>query len=268
MLRGSRSKWVALTILFLFVVNACHSQGYSDLVGEWSANSESLGKLGLFLYEDSSMIIVEDENEYSGPAKLHQANGGTVQLHIEEYELKARYQSPSGSTVLWALLDLGESLIELRPLSRENIEFKVLRVSDWDGQTGELTARETPKSTPIIFQRSAGPVSQAYQSFEPGQSPDVLLMGKWNNSSDRADIRNEFDSPSLWRSIEFLSGSKVVLTYKITGKNQVLEYEIVDGRRLILANQFLSYMYTFDLRGGSLTVTYSNGDKAQFVKAN
>ena len=123
-LRGSRSKSVALTILFLFVVNACHSQGYSDLVGKWSANSESHGELGLFLYEDSSMVIVEDENEYRGPVKLHQANGGTVQLHIEEYQLKARYQSPSGSTVLWALLDDGESLIELVRCHKKILSLK------------------------------------------------------------------------------------------------------------------------------------------------
>ena len=53
-----------------------------------------------------------------------------------------------------------------------------------------------------------------------------------------------------------------------TGNNQVLEYELVDGGRFLLSTKLASTIYDYVIRGNTLIVTATNGDVAQFVKAN
>ena len=178
MLCEAKSKFVALTMLSVFVVSACHSQDYSDMVGEWNSNHEDYGERRLFLYEDSTLALQADAGFYV--RKLHQADGSLVQLRIDGQQVKVRYQSPRGSTVLWAVID--EALIELRPLSPNNIEMKALKHESYDKQTGKLTTRETNKSTPIVFQRSTLPISETYIQFlrtnDGFPKPRQLTSGK------------------------------------------------------------------------------------------
>lgn len=256
-----------LALLALMSASACGQPEYASLVGEWTTHHEEYGEMDLFIFEDNTLVLWEDEDEFHFPITFYSASDSIVQISYGPVHREVRYQPRGENTTAWMPFG-GETVLEIQPVSQNELRLASVQVRGLEPD-GTIILRDAdhPKNITIAFTRKEEPLSDAYRSFAEGKYPDIPLMGKWIYASTEESYPRGIESPATWKSVDFLREYKAEVTYMRSADVTVFEYLMPSDDGLLLVSELGLQMYGYQIRGNSLGLKHG-GSWTRFVRAN